>query len=65
MGKQLIRAKKVERRLGIARAKVSKEKREKRAEDRLTSDWTTAADALKALEEQHNLELKKLTVPTL
>eukprot|EP00322_Chrysochromulina_rotalis_P024993 CAMPEP_0115868806 /NCGR_PEP_ID=MMETSP0287-20121206/21483_1 /TAXON_ID=412157 /ORGANISM="Chrysochromulina rotalis, Strain UIO044" /LENGTH=170 /DNA_ID=CAMNT_0003323473 /DNA_START=285 /DNA_END=799 /DNA_ORIENTATION=- len=33
--------------------------------DPLLLDWTTAADALKALEEQHNLQLKKLNVPAL
>ena len=65
IGKQLIRAKEIERRLGIARSKHAKEKREKRTEEKGSADWSAAATAMKDLEEQHNFELSKLLVPAL
>ena len=50
MGKQLVRAKEVERRLAVARAAHGKDKREEKDRQRADADWPTAARALVDLE---------------
>lgn len=57
---QLIRAKEIERRLGVARMAASKQRREAKAIERATSDWTVAAQAITDLEAVGG-ELAKLT----
>ena len=65
LGKQLVRAREVERRLNVARKKYREEKRDGKKVLRDDNDWTgLAAAALKELE-AHSFELKKLKLPQL
>eukprot|EP00966_Prymnesium_polylepis_P276651 6391474-Prymnesium_polylepis.1 len=59
LGKQLVRAKEVERRLDIARKVYSAEKKEGKNALRADSDWSVSAAALKHLE-ANAFDLKKL-----
>jgi hypothetical protein len=64
LGKKLVRAKEVERRLNIARKKYREEKRGGRDALRADNDWSVAAAALKELEASA-FELKGLKLPQL
>ena len=59
-GRALLRAKEIERRLGVARTEASKKRREARASERATSDWSLAAQSISDLEAAGG-ELGKLT----
>ena len=64
LGKQLVRAKEVERRLNIARKAHHTEKRDHRKAAKEDNDWSVGAAALKELE-AGGFELKKLKAPQL
>jgi len=64
LGKQLVRAKEVERRLTIARSQAAKDKREARDKTKSDADWSIAAGAL-TMVEASNFDIKVLNKPQL
>lgn len=64
IGKQLVRAKEVERRLNIARKKLNSDKREEKSAQQAETDFTVAAAALTTLEAS-SFDLTKLKLPEL